>query len=246
MTNGINDTSSVKKIIGRRIATAREEQGITRPKLVEMLNKFEDRPITNGKSEEMAVERLKQWEYGNNPVALEWMPLLCRALSCDIGYLFGEYDERRRQTSDICKETGLNERSANYLQALQNAVTERPYSSFIQKFYLKMLNTFLCSNEFWGTLEFLRDAYIVKNRLAFNGFAPPYPNEEETGDKNEHIKWLKQEFNIRSVAGLTDDYIIGREEMAMVYLRRAGDIFNNMINRIIETGKDGEDHAAKE
>lgn len=129
MTNGIYDTNSVKTIMGQRLREAREEIKLSRDKFSQLLNSFSDRPITNGKQEEMNVERLKQWEYGNNPIAVEWIPLLCRALNCDVGYLLGDYNERRRDIADVCKVTGLSAGAVENLKKYDERVVT--YISFL-------------------------------------------------------------------------------------------------------------------
>lgn len=108
MTGGIHDTRDMKKIMGSKLQAARGKK-ISRQKLVDMLNSREDRPIIRGKKDTLSPETLKQWEYGNNPINIEWIPVICEVLECDIGYLFGEYEEKRRETSDACKVTGLSE-----------------------------------------------------------------------------------------------------------------------------------------
>lgn len=115
MTGGINDTKSVKTTVGMRIQEAREKKKLSRIYFSDFLNTFENRPITNGKIEYMNQDRLKSWEYGVNPVPLEWIPLLCSALDCDVGYLFGDYPEPKRTTSDVVSVTGLSELSVEKL-----------------------------------------------------------------------------------------------------------------------------------
>lgn len=149
MTNGIYDTSLVKTIMGQRLREAREEIKLSRDKFSQLLNTFSDRPITNGKQEEMNVERLKQWEYGNNPIAVEWLPLLCRALNCDVGYLFGEYEEKHREAADIRKTTGLTEDAISALKTI------RQYNQ--TDWILDALNTILSEDDFLTLL-----LYIVK------------------------------------------------------------------------------------
>lgn len=116
MTGGLNDTIIVKKTIGKNIQKAREQKKLSRKELAKKLSEFKDRPIINSKQEEMSEDRLKKWEYGENAINTEWIPLLCKALDCDVGYLFGEYEEKKREISDVCVITGLSERAiANLL-----------------------------------------------------------------------------------------------------------------------------------
>ncbi len=108
MSDRIIDTFSVKKTMGERIKKAREAKGYDRPVFCNRLNKSFSQPPLE-KYKEMYPDRLKQWEYGVNPVQLEWIPAICEVLSVDVGYLFGEYEECRRQISDVVAITGLSE-----------------------------------------------------------------------------------------------------------------------------------------
>ena len=72
MSSGINDTTKVKKTIGKKIQKARERKNLSRSKCCDKLNASIERPFFE-KQQDMNEERLKQWEYGNNPVELEWI-----------------------------------------------------------------------------------------------------------------------------------------------------------------------------
>ena len=235
MTKSIEDTNEVKKMIGSRLRKAREKKGETfsRKVIVDLLNAHPKAP--SFKARKVLQEgTYKKWETAENAIQLEWIPAICAVLDCDVGYLFGSYPENRREVSDVHAVTGLEASNANYLIMLQTVIKENPYSSYRHKFYLDTVNSLLKSKLFWDAVELLRQAYIIKNRLAFDGFAPPYPNEEEIGDNNEDIVALKKEFNDFAYFGVTDDFMVSRDEMKMVYLRRAGDRLNDLINFIIE------------
>lgn len=142
MTGGINDTKYVKTKVGMRIKEAREKKKLSRMNFSDFLNTFENRPITNGKIEYMNQDRLKSWEYGVNPVPLEWIPLLCNALDCDVGYLFGDYPELKRTTSDVVSVTGLSELAVEKLAAIHKSSKDSAVWS--------------CGSDFWSsTLRFL-------------------------------------------------------------------------------------------
>lgn len=116
--DGINNTYAVKQIVGTRIKQARKDKGLSRIALAKGMC------ASSKASQEMSASkyvleelekrleaRIRQWESGANPVDIEWIPAICDVLSCDVGYLFGEYQEYRRVTSDIAKETGLHEKA---------------------------------------------------------------------------------------------------------------------------------------
>lgn len=111
---GINDTRIVQDKMGNQLRRAREGDRLKRPEFVQRLKESTKAPTES--RTEMTVERLKQWEYGNNPIGHEWIPAICEVLNCDVGYLFGEYEERRRELSDVHKITGLSESSIKILE----------------------------------------------------------------------------------------------------------------------------------
>lgn len=149
MTGGFNDTKTIKTMVGKRIQEAREAVNMSRRKFSDLLNTLENRPVVNERVEEMNPDRLKSWEYGVNPVPLEWFPVLCNALNCDIGYLFGEYPEKTRISADIVSEFGLTKKSVSVLR------TVRKYSQ--TDWLIDAFNSLVSSENFIDLL-----LYIVK------------------------------------------------------------------------------------
>lgn len=113
---GIYDTRIVQNKMGEQLRAARGKT--KRPALVQLLRESPKAPVES--KAEMTAERLKQWEYGNNPISLEWIPAICDVLDCDVGYLFGEYEEKKREFSDICAVTGLSEKAVWNLSQLKS------------------------------------------------------------------------------------------------------------------------------
>lgn len=111
---GINNTLFVQKMIGSRVREARENKGLSRPEFARLLEQDIHAPV-EGNTYGLSINRLKQWEYGNNPVSLEWIPAICNVLECDVGYLFGDYAEKTRSISDIVDKTGLSPLAAENL-----------------------------------------------------------------------------------------------------------------------------------
>lgn len=99
--------------MGAQLRKAREDKGLKRPLFVQRLKGSLKAPVES--HTEMTVERLKQWEYGNNPIGHEWIPAICEVLACDVGYLFGDYPEKTREISDICSITGLSAAAVNVI-----------------------------------------------------------------------------------------------------------------------------------
>ena len=73
-------------MIGSRVREARENKGLSRPEFARLLEQDIHAPV-EGNTYGLSINRLKQWEYGNNPVSLEWIPAICNVLECDVGYL---------------------------------------------------------------------------------------------------------------------------------------------------------------
>lgn len=138
---GINDTKIVQQKMGAQLKAARGK--IKRPALVQLLICNKKAPVES--KAEMTAERLKQWEYGNNPISLEWIPAICDVLRCDVGYLFGDYPEKTREISDICSITGLSPAAAK-------AIIGDKYDGF-RDTRIEALNFLLVSANFENALH---------------------------------------------------------------------------------------------
>ena len=138
---GINDTKIVQQKMGAQLKAARGK--IKRPALVQLLICNKKAPVES--KAEMTAERLKQWEYGYNPISLEWIPAICDVLHCDVGYLFGDYPEKTREISDICSITGLSPAAAK-------AIIGDKYDGF-RDTRIEALNFLLVSANFENALH---------------------------------------------------------------------------------------------
>ncbi len=127
--SGIFNSDSVRKELGSKIKEARGD--MSRQCLADALNACEVRPYEPKKKDGLTVDRLKQWELGNNPVDLEWLPAICKVLSVDFGYLFGEYPEKNRVISDVVKVTGLTENAVDVLIQMNNEKRVRAFSDLL-------------------------------------------------------------------------------------------------------------------
>ena len=114
---GIDNSIRVQKMIGSRIRAAREHGKLSRNEFAELLLINEEYPEVTprkGSNEittpaEKLANRIKQWERGENPVGLEFIPAICDVLHCDVGYLFGNYEEYFHSVADISSMTGLSD-----------------------------------------------------------------------------------------------------------------------------------------
>lgn len=140
----MNNSNKVKKTVGWRLSAARKKEGLSRQLLCDTVNQLAEK---DGRKSLLHEATLKQWEYGNNPINIEWVPYLCAALHCDTGYIFGEYESRTRKVNDIREQTGLSECAILNLE--KNAGE-----------YWEALNSVLESETFWQFLK-LMETYKV-------------------------------------------------------------------------------------
>lgn len=133
MTEGINNSVSVKITIGDNLAKARAKDNMTRKELCQKLNRCK----TPHPEKELTEDVIKMWELGRNTINIEWIPAICQVLHCDVGYLFGEHEEKTGAITDIKKETGLSADAIFELQELKKR--DSYYSRSIQGLFSLML-----------------------------------------------------------------------------------------------------------
>lgn len=131
-------------MIGSRLREAREKRGaaFSRKVIVDLLNAHPKAP--SFKARKVLQEgTYKKWETAENAIQLEWIPAICDVLDCDIGYLFGEYEERRRETSDVCKVTGLSEAVIERFRREEGTCRKKQFEDFLlnDKFW-EIINCF--------------------------------------------------------------------------------------------------------
>lgn len=129
MTSGIDDTNIVKKIMGQRLTDVRKARGLTRQGAVDALNESEFAPSFE-RRKFLGIETYKKWEYRENPVDIEWLPAICEVYSCDVGYLFGEYEEYKREYADFKVKTGLKQDAALKLEQIKKLSDAEQESGF--------------------------------------------------------------------------------------------------------------------
>lgn len=122
--------------IGGRVKTARQRLGLSMQKFIDIINTDPGRPQPE---KDLLYDRYKSWEYGVNEIPSCWIPTICKHLSCDTGYLFGEYEELTRQKASIRDETGLSETAIEVLQSLNR----RSIASTLIKNILDTVNLIL-------------------------------------------------------------------------------------------------------
>ena len=110
-----NKKKPTAKLIGTRLKAAREKDLLTRQQFCDLVNNLAE---SNQKNTMLNEATLKQWEYGNNKIDIEWIPYICQALHCDTGFLFGEHVQRTKNATDICAYTGLSESAVERLHKI--------------------------------------------------------------------------------------------------------------------------------
>lgn len=95
---------NAKMILAERLKAVRQERGLTQQNVADI--------VSGMAGEALAAATYKQWENGTNAVTIKWIPYVCKALSCDVGYLFAEYDSFTRKVEDVCTQTGLSKNAA--------------------------------------------------------------------------------------------------------------------------------------
>ena len=94
-----------KKVIGQRIKEERKNiPGMTQERFLKKLC-----------MSERSTKTLRAWENGDMLPTLDNLAQMADLFDCDIGYLLGDYPERRRDSADVCRLTGISEDAVNKL-----------------------------------------------------------------------------------------------------------------------------------
>ncbi len=92
-----------KQEIAERIRSKRKEKGCNQDELIEALSY---KGVRVGRN---TLSNIENGDFSN--CSLNLLIAVCEILGCDIGYIVGEYDYSTKGTAEICKETGLSEKS---------------------------------------------------------------------------------------------------------------------------------------
>lgn len=87
--------------IGARIKKEREALSMTLEQLAEVLN--------------TTRQSVSKWEKGLGTLDMDSVLRMCDLFECEIGYLTCEYDCKRKETTDVCSVTGLDEKAVEIL-----------------------------------------------------------------------------------------------------------------------------------
>ena len=141
-----------REIIGKRIKKERERLGLSKKELLVQL-------YLSGASH----KTLTVWEEGERIPDLDTLARMADLFECDMGYLLGDYDERRRVAADVCAETGLSEDAVYFLRELKENPTY--YNSLV----LPAINTVLAESKFEDCVEYWRnlELYLSSSEKPF-------------------------------------------------------------------------------
>ncbi len=232
MTNGINDTNTMKKIVGQRLTKVRKARGLTRQGAVDALNESDRAPSFKCRKL-LGIETYKKWEYGENPVDIEWFPSICAVYSCDMGFLFGDYEEFTKELAKIKSDTGLDQETASVLQFMKFQSDMEDKNGYFglaasSTHALKALNC-LIQNE--NNFYLLSAIYSV---LFGNYDVLAIDHKDETG----HIEQLSAGMAaLRSSNGKDADTIIRAKDAQAIFLLNIQTTLLDLRDKVQETDR---------
>ena len=138
---------SMEERIGSKIRELRKADRLTQEGLADRMNYSKDSRSTIG-----------NWETGKHLPSTDQLIKLCNLFQCDIGCLFGDYEERYRSIADVCEITGLSENAVSYLVRL-NEVSKKDPLVLLQ---LHLLSDLLSRKEFDTLLSYLQNYIRLK------------------------------------------------------------------------------------
>lgn len=103
------------KEIGMRIKNERKSKKWTQADL-----------LTRLKMSPTSVASVRNWENGNILPELDTLARMADVFDCDIGYLLCDYNQRNRNTADVCAITGLTGAAVNQLENSGSALIMYP------------------------------------------------------------------------------------------------------------------------
>jgi len=215
--------------IGERIARAREKQGLSMQKLIDLINDDPSRPQPE---KLLLYDRYKSWEYEINAIPLNWIPTLCKHLLCDTGYLFGEYNELTRQNADICTTTGFSSSAANTILNLDFVFGNRHFAEFengtLGKRYI--LSQVIEDERITQVLIAAKQAKSLKYNLQ-----QKVDPDVDAEDFSQAVFTLNE---MNMVALRPDDSV-------KFYIQEAGRIFMDILHTIVDEVTDNESYSTE-
>lgn len=111
-----------------------------------------------------------KWEKGESFPELNSMLKLCNLYDCELGYLLCEtgYENGKRETTDICKATGLSQEAVETLVDNETTVHERPLLAGYASKEKQLVNTILMESNYNFIASLYSYAYFEYERQALS------------------------------------------------------------------------------
>lgn len=174
-------------------------------------------------------ETVTAWESGKNTPKLDALVRLCDILQCDLGFLLGEYKEKRREVADACAVTGLSESAVKRLYQLHHA----PHTASHQELGVSakgytVSNVGVLSKliESDGYLELINQTSFY---LIYGGVLPQdaYTSDEKELSLQEYERFYKW-------ANGSGREVVMRKDICEMHLQRASDELKNIFRDILK------------
>ena len=111
-----------------------------------------------------------KWEKGESFPELNSMLKLCNLYDCELGYLLCEsgYENGKRETTDICKATGLSQEAVETLVEHETTVHEQPLLAGLVSKEKQLVNTILMESNHYFITRLYSYAYFEYDRMALS------------------------------------------------------------------------------
>lgn len=168
----------------------------------ELIARLQDREAGIGRNKVSDVENGEVEAVRS--LSLDTLEALCDLFECDLGYLLGEYAERRRVAAEVCYTTGLSETAVQRLLNLKSDITDCNIGKFFGAVpRIDILSRIISDSEFWriiNNLSVWTSSVIADSMSMFNGANTFAPATEEGIAELEPLSTPIQDTEIASAA----------------------------------------------
>ncbi|MBR2782943.1 MAG: helix-turn-helix transcriptional regulator [Firmicutes bacterium] len=107
--------------MGEKIRAARKSKGWSQDDFLEILcNQYECRIARNRLSLIESGHKRKETDHKRDDFSLKFLLAVCDIFGWDMGYLFGEYEEKTHENHMVCEATGLSEQAVEKVKLLRD------------------------------------------------------------------------------------------------------------------------------
>ena len=144
--------------IGTRLKRAREHSGKAQKEVAMYLASVQNRDkelpeYAIEENIEKCLQRYRKWEYGTNAISARDIHLLCDFFNVEVGYLFGEFDDFTRETSDAAMVTGLSSNAVARLCSYNTYYLKNKDKLRERIPPLEIVSDLLTDPEFWRAIN---------------------------------------------------------------------------------------------